>query len=517
MYIQPNTNIRILKNVPLDNTYEHTIYFNSRDEQQNYFIGLQKYNLTNYTYQRVKRGTARVGIKSDDLYDCNYMMFQNTSFGNKWFYAFITSVEYVNNDCSEISFELDVMQTWHFDYSPDYCFVEREHSVSDIIGENITPETLETGEYVYNEYDEIGSALKPLAIMIVVAENNENSGNLNEGVYSGCTYMAYDKNNLDGIKEFLKVYEGTPEAILSIYMFPAIALATHGITIPKDKGLKISSASNTGGQLSVTLEKITDTKTLDGYKPKNRKLYTYPYNFVKIMTTTAEHNYRYEFFKNLQPTFKIDTTYTMPINNVLRPVNYKNVTQKLINESVVLDNYPLCPWISDSYRAWLAQNSVNNLQSILDVGALAGAVGLGVLNPAIGVGLGLAQIGKLTSEGYKASIRADQAHGNLTNGNIDISSDVKDFYSCRCSVNSDYARIIDNYFSRFGYATKRVKIPNRNSRRHWNYVKTIDATITGSVPADDMKKICSIYDNGITFWKRGNEIGMYNLDNTVHS
>ena len=96
MYINPQTNIRILSNVPLDTTYDHTIYFDSASAQYNYFISLQKYNLTNYTYQRVKRGVARVGIKADNLYDCNYMMFQNTAYGNKWFYAFITSVEYIN-------------------------------------------------------------------------------------------------------------------------------------------------------------------------------------------------------------------------------------------------------------------------------------------------------------------------------------------------------------------------------------------------------------------------------------
>ena len=71
MYINPQTNIRILSNAPLDTTYDHTIYFDSASAQYNYFISLQKYNLTNYTYQRVKRGVARVGIKADNLYDCN--------------------------------------------------------------------------------------------------------------------------------------------------------------------------------------------------------------------------------------------------------------------------------------------------------------------------------------------------------------------------------------------------------------------------------------------------------------
>ena len=112
MHIEPGTNIKILKDCPLDTTYDHTIYFADKASQTNYFVGLTKYTLTNYTYQRVKRGVARVGIKADNLYDCNYMMFQNTNYGNKWFYAFIKSVEYVNNETSEITFEIDVMQTW---------------------------------------------------------------------------------------------------------------------------------------------------------------------------------------------------------------------------------------------------------------------------------------------------------------------------------------------------------------------------------------------------------------------
>ena len=75
--------------------------------------------------------------------------------------------------------------------------------------------------------------------------------------------------------------------------------------------------------------------------------------------------------------------------------------------------------------------------------------------------------------------------------------------------------MIDDYFSMFGYSVRRIKKPNRFTRPHWNYVKTIGATITGSVPADDMRKICQIYDAGITFWKRGSEVGRYDLDNSV--
>ena len=151
MYIAPNTTIRMLKDVPLDNTYRNTIYFAYVANQTSYFSGKTKYTFAAQSYQRVQKGTLRIGRKADDLYDCNYLMFQNTAYGNKWFYAFVTGVEYVNNETSEVSFEIDVMQTWHFDYDVKMSFVEREMSVTDNIGDNLVPENLEIGDYIHED------------------------------------------------------------------------------------------------------------------------------------------------------------------------------------------------------------------------------------------------------------------------------------------------------------------------------------------------------------------------------
>ena len=158
MYIEPSTNIRILKNVPLDNTYENTLYFrqNQLNDQTTLFMGYTKHILTNQTYQRVNKGVARVRVKAEDLYDCNYMMFQNANFGNKWFYAFITSVDYINNTTSEIHYEIDVLQTWHFDYELRECFVEREHSVTDVAGDNLASEPVDLGAIICTSVDNTG-------------------------------------------------------------------------------------------------------------------------------------------------------------------------------------------------------------------------------------------------------------------------------------------------------------------------------------------------------------------------
>lgn len=506
MYIQPITNIRLLKNVPLDTTYEHTIYFASATAQYNYFVGLQKYNLANYTYQRVKRGIARVGIKADNLYDCNYMMFQNTAYGNKWFYAFITSVEFVNNECSEVHFELDVMQTWFFDCEPDYCFVEREHSVTDNIGDNILPESLNCGEYVYNDYGKLTPVLDPLCVIIMISDTDENpDGTLYDGIYGGCTLFAFNTNDTDSIRSKLEPYNQKPDAIVGMYMCPVIA--TGGAISAGGKKISYSRSSYT---INISKDKISSNLRIDGYKPKNKKLYTYPYNFLQISTGKNSATYRYEFFNDLTASLSIDVPLTMPLQIALRPKNYKGSNGLTLNsETIVLDDYPMCSWNTDAFRAWLAQNAV-------PIGAnLAGALIESLTFPPVGAIKGVSAIANTLTSGYKASISADITKGNINSGNVDVASGNKTFFGGRCSVSKQYAKIIDDYFTMFGYATKQCKKPNRNSRPHWNYVKTVGATVTGSVPADDMRKICSIYDNGITFWKNGSEVGQYNLDNTV--
>ena len=137
----------------MDNTYEHTIYFNNRQTQATYFAARTLYDLTAQSYQRVQKGKMRVKVNAENLYNANYLMFQNAAFGNKWFYAFITAVEYINDAVSEITFEIDVMQTWlegtGLDYVLEECYVEREHTQTDVLFENLVEEHIDFGsEYV---------------------------------------------------------------------------------------------------------------------------------------------------------------------------------------------------------------------------------------------------------------------------------------------------------------------------------------------------------------------------------
>lgn len=518
MYVEPSTNIRILKDVPLDNSYEHTLYFADVGSQVNYFTSKAKFSLTNQTYQRVNRGYARVQKTADELYDCNYMMFQNSGFGNKWFYAFITSVEYVNNVTSEIQFEIDDMQTWYFDHRFEMSFVEREHSVTDEIGDNIIPEGLDLGEYVFNgSYRDISPTgeLKELAVIMMINDTNEDpNGATYEGVFGGSMLKAFKAGDDDTINNVLSTYNQKPETIVGMYMCPIVFVGDQYPTV----GVPTDITGSTHGYYKELndFQPITKNSSVDGYVPKNKKLLTYPFNYFHVDAGGEQATaFRFEFFDDLKPQFKLDGCVTMPVEACLRPIHYKGSSDRLSTEAITLKNYPMCSWNTDAFRAWLAQNSMPILGS---TGALIAAA---TASATFGVGIpmlagitGANAVAGLLGNGYKASIQADISKGNFTHGNVNVTSGTQTFNVGRVSVSKQYGKMIDDYFTMYGYATNRCKIPNYSARPHWNYLKTRNVNLTGSVPANAMNHLCKIYDNGITFWKNPSEVGDYSLDNS---
>lgn len=500
MYINPNTTIKILHNVPLDNTYEHTIYFDTVSAQSSYFSGLAKYTFEEQTYQRVKRGYIRIAKNAESLYDCNYLMFQNSAFGNKWFYAFINSVEYINNGVSEIEFEIDDMQTWHFDYHLQDCFVEREHSATDVAGDNIVPESLEKGEYIIYGMTKAG-VNDQLGYMVDATITKEYEDILAHG------YTINGKQIMSGLS---LISFGTNTVELSSWL--------------NGNGNSENQVKVRNGVMNIRLG-TPSKKTYIEYgtpslKVKNKKLLTYPYCFCYVTNFNGNSAvYPFEYFTNNTANFYLCTDEMPASPAVLYPVNYKGLSENT-DEKITLNNFPTVGWSSSYYDYWLAQaqtTKVPNLVTNVLGGIATGAVATGG-NPAgiaVGAGVGaLSSVINLMSERNWADKQPPQSH-STNSGMTDYWNGTIDFGIMTKSITPEMTRTIDDYFSRFGYATHRNKVPNRNVRPHWCYTKTVGCTIKGSIPADDMRKICSIYDKGITFWKKGDEVGNYTLDNTV--
>lgn len=520
MYIQPNSTLRVLNDVHVDPEYHNSLYFVTLADQTTYFTSKTKYTFSELTYQRVNKGVIRVQRKADDMYDCTYMMFRNTSYGNKWFYAFITNVEYVNDITANIYYEIDELQTWLKDFGFRPCFVEREHTGSDNIGDNIVPETIETGEYVFNEYFSVFNATSEADLMTLIVAicdtTTGSNGHLYDGVYGGATLYAFTVDDEDltwvgNVNTLLDHYQPQPDAILGIYMCPHFLVGRQGSLGSRDRSRIID----------IELDDITDSDTLDGYLPKNKKLYTYPYNFMHLDNSNGNDLViRYEFCEDLTPRLQMFGTFTQPVQVLIRPFKYKGVTSPSSsgysvktdnNETLELRSFPICSWNVDSWKAWVAQNSVPTMLSAISKGV--GLTALAGVNPVSAGTSALSMVTNIMSQAYTASIQADMSRGSFNNGGANIANKKQSFYYGRMSVTAQMAKVIDDYFSMFGYAVKQVKYPNVHSRQYWNYIKTIGCNIHGDIPADSHRKLCKIFDDGMTFWHDPAHFEDYSQDN----
>ena len=81
-------------------------------------------------------------------------------------------------------------------------------------------------------------------------------------------------------------------------------------------------------------------------------------------------------------------------------------------------------------------------------------------------------------------------------------------------IKAEFARVIDNFFSLYGYKVNIVDLPNFRGRKSWNYVKVVDANLSGYIPVDALRELKSMLERGTTFWHTDDMLN-YNLDNSI--
>ena len=509
--ITPQTEIRLVK-CPLELSDLNQLTFASKTAQYNYFNGLPHVTTDNATYQR-KDGYIRYPAQYDEIIQYNYVMYQNEAYSNKWFYAYIDKMEYISDGMTAVHISTDCFQTWQFDLTYKRTFVEREHTNDDTIGANTVPEGLERGEYVTNGTitEQILAKCANLNYRIVAAlsdlspiNNSIPTGFTNTPIYggvsSGLTYVVCETEvALNGL---VGVYDSATkaDAIYSVFITPK--------TLIPD--LEISWSAGTTDRLGFLAPSFTSTTigsfslarptTINGYIPVNNKLKVYPYNYCYITNNTgAEVELHYEDFTGGTASFTSVGVINSGCSIKAYPTNYKGQTS-YYNAGIMGPKLPVCSWNSDSYTNWLTQNSMNiAMQNISNIGKLA-------MLPAGGIGAAMAglslfeSVTQVESERYQASLMPDQARGNTNGSDINYGFEKCGFQIIPMSIKAEYARIIDDYFSMYGYKTNRVKVPNVTGRTNWNFVKTIGCYIAGDIPQEDMAKIKEMFDAGVTFW-----------------
>lgn len=598
MYIAPNSTVCFLKDVPLDPTFDHTIWFSNATDQNWYFttkikptitdatFGTIAFEINNLTYQRYAKGIIRVKIPADFLYDCNYMMFRNTNFSNRWFYAFIIKVEYVNNETANVYYTIDVMQTWYFDYTLLDSFVDREHSATDVVGENIYPEGLELGEIMQmgnailvNKDDYFGTAtiegvtveypytvMKILAITTIDISQYASSAyvatwnNYISGVPTGLFYSWI--YSMDGLNIIISNLEqnniNIEDVFISLYVLPT------GINADS---CAYANPMNDTTNAAYSYKTITKKQSgylgeNEDYTPRNKKLYCYPYNFLQIETGDNIAQLKYELFSGTDCDFILRFSILPYPVETLIPKNYKAKNgSEIFNERLTISDYPQIPFVADVFKVYLAQNAsqlgVKNIRLNYDINMAIGKGVTNVMGSAIRTGAAAALAGTtggaslaLNSTAYMTNpMSNEQTMGLLSsvvnavddyqnamfnrrqflaqiddimrqppqmNGsqpsNSDFGMGITAFRARRMCAKREYLERIDNFFDMYGYATRKLKIPNTHVRKHWTYTKTVGCVAKGEIPADDLYAICKIYDHGITFWTNASYTVSHQVD-----
>lgn len=124
MAITPQTKLRLLK-VPIGIDNKNQLTFANEQAQRNYFLSLPYIEIDDISYIR-KDNVIMFPAHIDNIMEYNYVMYLNENYTNKWFYAFITNMQYENDFNTRILITTDVFQTWQFDITFKESFIERE-------------------------------------------------------------------------------------------------------------------------------------------------------------------------------------------------------------------------------------------------------------------------------------------------------------------------------------------------------------------------------------------------------
>lgn len=533
MVIPPSTEIILIKS-PLESDSLHQMNFANSQSQYNYFISLPHVEFGGCTYQR-KDGVVRVPALVDNIRQYNYVMYRNENHGNKWFYAFITGMEYLNDQTTSVKIKTDVFQTWQFDLVYKSTFVEREHVSVDTVGSHTIDEGLSVGELVDNPATltemNYGDSFKVCVLMAsplgtTISESLRTYNGIFSGLYPLC--MSYSDAN-----KYLRLIP-KPSEVVSVFIYPTLMdvnLDPNVFHPTYDTSISIRiPASGTYSSILGTAT-IERPLSIDGYTPKNNKCFVYPYSSLFVdnnVGQTAEFHWE-DFTNTSSANFRVRGAFGQGCSIKLYPTNYKRLNVESESDDLKAYSYgvtgsklPICSWSSDSYTAYIAQNSVNmafntigQLTQGLPFTAMTQPTG-GVVSQGLAIGKNV--LGAITynmQEHLNASRLPDQAHGDVNNADINMATHKHGFTIVNKTMRAERARQIDDYFSMFGYKVNRIKIPNITGRRNWNYVKTTDCYIGGNVPDDDLSEIKNMFNSGLTIWHNPSTFMDYSQNNAI--
>lgn len=516
--VQPTSELHLIKGVPFDDNYEHQILFSSKQRRDEYFAGLSVAHFTDFTYVR-EGDYVRLPVLADSIYDCNYCMFKNTGFGDRWFFGFITSIEYINNVTTYITIEIDYFQTWFYDCTVNKCFVEREHVNDDSVGANTIDEGIFYGENVPMYFDSkyfnnwLAIVYARPSIMGQIAEDDRPVYKNWNQTYP-CSFI-WDGQNIEDFRQWMDARIFAGYEFIGIKMFPAEFQHSND---PETGYANPASYNLVTDQGHMFIERPNKFRAIaldssHDYTPVNNKLLCYPYNFLRVVTTEGTvKDLKWENTAFGQIGFDVYNNILNDVSCYLKPNPYFDGSVSKIDE-IPLNTFPDMTYSENKFLSQIPTMGIS--------AALTGITqGVGMINAGKNDVTPVQQ--KISKKGQRkiqegkeqlAKSSADVAdiiNGALTTPyqtnvaatgtNLAIKYNQFGFEFYKMGIRPEYAKVIDDYFTRYGYKVNRTKVPNLTGRSTFNYVKTLNCAISGNIPNDAHRALRGMFDNGITLW-----------------
>lgn len=395
----------LCKGVELEPNYEHTFDFENSTQQEGYFNSKAYKTYDEFLFIKDRNASLFKGIIAKENYDyvkvdesidkvreCTYMFWQNNPDAvnpSKTYYAFITNSYYINEGCTVIEFEMDVMQTFLFDFQIESAYIAREHqdrmeATSSTPSThtykrkfNIQPENLNLGsDYIINgnqklckyaTFTEDGQTIKrPVVWIIVIATDPlvtdyQSFYQMNNNLYVYAIPFVIDKsfNSSVSINSLSIDDNGTNRTLWSYQTL--IAQWSNDTTLPKIHQIVVTSYlpdydgisidSNNVIHLTTNSKKLWEIKQAtilgnDGYLLKLFQNPSYVEKdkasilgeikdindeiFIGSPSSTLENNINYESKLKTYPYSYIQMTH----NNQFMELKYENIKSKIIEGKI---------------------------------------------------------------------------------------------------------------------------------------------------------------------------------------
>lgn len=559
----------------LDNSYQNTIDFDNLNAQQTFWDSQVITSvITNVTTSRILgTGTITLDISLENALNLNYCRLNQD--GKDW-YFFIVDRQFINENTTTFTIELDVMQTFMFDYEILTSYVIREHQDRWTTGYlpifSLTQENVELGDdyvektqtelkdgahiwyYVYasaplgNEWDAQGQLTESKnAITTCVMENNSDTQIINTGFY---VYLFSEGSTINGTwgsapiepmvavtsllddPRIVKIVATryTPKGIVynsneNNYSY----ISGNGITANLCRYIRQDETSPTFNEMLKIVYFINNDYSKEYIIPDSLILGSSQFSINNTPDSELEtklYTYPYNFFRinainnffNLyRENFNLTGSKYISIGNGI--ANQTNLV--LIPMNYLNENYNLFKMnftqnngeINLISDAWKNYYSQNNI-------AINGGLAVRFLQGVVSAPSPTQGAINTIFTGVNELIDRQR----IKNQPDSISQTANDTYTptllnkmtvkvSEVELKPQFKDKIFKFFQQFGYLTNELKVPNLKSRYYFNFVQIAGAVINSSIANTFINQIRAILQRGITFWHYRNASTWHGIAN----